>query len=285
MKVARVQQTGLAAGYQDTGRPGWRRFGVPTGGFMDGHSASLANKLLDNTHNETVLEFALHGAEIEFLQDTWIALAGACSSQLLKAGSARLVHAGESLSLSPAPAGIWTYLAIPGGWQAQTWFGSTSTHSRSCIGDRIQNGDILKSCTNRLAPFESSVVTRLPTNDHTIDLAPPPDGFPILPGPQYSSFPSRAQEALTHQKWQISSQSDRAGYRLQGHPLDLADEITSEPVLPGSFQVPGNGQPIITMPDGPTVGGYPKIAYMEHRTLWRLAQCQPGSQVEFRWEK
>ena len=84
--------------------------------------------------------------------------------------------------------------------------------------------------------------------------------------------------------WTVSPQSDRAGYRLLGptlkpHPA----EILSEPVLPGSIQVPAGGQPIVTMPDGPTVGGYPKIAVVDPGDLWAVAQCRPGRSLRFEW--
>jgi len=285
MSIARISQTGLGVSYQDAGRQGWRRFGVPSGGVMDGHSASLANQLLENASDSTVLEFTLHGAEIHFLSGTWVALTGACSCHSLESGSARRVSVGETLKLQPSPTGIWSYLAIPGGWKARTWFGSSSTHSRSTIGQRIKDGDLLASTSSAVQPFDTSVASRFPRPDNTTDLSAPPDGFPILPGPQYEDFPASSHQALVTQKWRVSPRSDRSGYRLEGTPLALASDITSEAVLPGSFQVPGNGQPIITMPDGPTVGGYPKIAYMEPSTLWRLAQCQPGSQIKFRWEK
>jgi allophanate hydrolase subunit 2 len=46
-------------------------------------------------------------------------------------------------------------------------------------------------------------------------------------------------------------------------------------------QVPDNGQPIVTMRDGPTVGGYPKIAMVDPRDLSWLAQIRPGRGVRF----
>jgi allophanate hydrolase len=35
-------------------------------------------------------------------------------------------------------------------------------------------------------------------------------------------------------------------------------------------------------PDGPTTGGYPKIATVIGADLWRLAQLAPGDTVRFR---
>ena len=81
----------------------------------------------------------------------------------------------------------------------------------------------------------------------------------------------------------VSSQCDRVGYRLQGPALEARpDQIISEPVLPGSIQVPAGGQPIVTMPDGPTIGGYPKLGLVDPADLPRLAQCRPGQRLRFR---
>ena len=50
-------------------------------------------------------------------------------------------------------------------------------------------------------------------------------------------------------------------------------EILPEGVLPGAVQVPGDGQPIGLMADGPTSGGYPKIATVTGADLPRLARA------------
>jgi antagonist of KipI len=72
------------------------------------------------------------------------------------------------------------------------------------------------------------------------------------------------------------------GYRLEG-PALKADppELLSEPVRLGSIQVPESGRPIITMPDGPTVGGYPKIALVDTMDLAWVAQARPGQTLRF----
>jgi allophanate hydrolase subunit 2 len=58
--------------------------------------------------------------------------------------------------------------------------------------------------------------------------------------------------------------------------------MLSEPVRVGTVQVPGNGQPIVTMRDGPTVGGYPKLGMIDPAQVSWLAQCGPGQSVRFR---
>src|SRR5262249_37477282 len=45
---------------------------------------------------------------------------------------------------------------------------------------------------------------------------------------------------------------------------------------------PGNGAPIVLMPDRGTTGGYPKIATVISADLGRLAQTSPGTAFRFK---
>ena len=53
--------------------------------------------------------------------------------------------------------------------------------------------------------------------------------------------------------------------------------------MPGSIQVPGNGQPIVLLADAQTAGGYPKIATVIGADLPRLAASRPGQVLRFAW--
>lgn len=100
-------------------------------------------------------------------------------------------------------------------------------------------------------------------------------------GPQWDWFEHVEHAGFFAADWEVSNRSDRVGYRLEGARMNPpAAEMQSEPVVVGSIQVPPNGQPIVTMRDGPTVGGYPKIAIVDPDSLTWLAQCRPG--VKFR---
>ena len=48
-------------------------------------------------------------------------------------------------------------------------------------------------------------------------------------------------------------------------------------MLPGTIQVPPNGQPIVLMGDAQTTGGYPKIGAVIKADLWKLAQARLNS--------
>ena len=52
--------------------------------------------------------------------------------------------------------------------------------------------------------------------------------------------------------------------------------LASEPAIPGAIQIPPSGGPIVLGPDGPTIGGYPKVAVVIDADLDRLGRAGPG---------
>jgi allophanate hydrolase subunit 2 len=120
-----------------------------------------------------------------------------------------------------------------------------------------------------------------PWNEQRDYHSPPP--LRVWPGPQWNSFREAERQKFFAQNWTVSSQSDRVGYRLTGDPLNTQrEQIISEPVRVGTIQIPENGQPIVTLRDGPTVGGYPKLGLVDAADLSWLVQCSAGQQVRFR---
>jgi antagonist of KipI len=89
--------------------------------------------------------------------------------------------------------------------------------------------------------------------------------------------------ALQSGRYTITPSSNRMGYRLDGVPLDHAGaaDIISDATPCGSLQVPAGGQPILLMADGPTVGGYPKIATVITADLPLAGQLAPGDWIAF----
>ncbi|HKK17439.1 MAG TPA: 5-oxoprolinase/urea amidolyase family protein [Opitutales bacterium] len=278
----KVVSPGSGLSLQDAGRGGWLRYGVPRGGAIDRRAMRAANKLLGNRPNAPVLEILLQGAKLKVLQDTWIALAGADSCPALPARTAREFKAGEVIEFAAKADGLFAYLAVPGGFAADRWFGSVSVDLRNGLGKAVKRGDELISGKKKPNASTEGVARRL-LGEEEGGVHGPEHTFQLLPGPQFEAFSRKARETLVKSDWIVSDQSDRTGYRLEGPKLEVPDAIPSEPVLPGSFQVPGRGLPIVTMVDGPTVGGYPKIAVLQDADRDRLAQCAPGSKLRFQW--
>lgn len=120
---------GCGASWQDAGRPGWKRFGVPPGGWMDGEAAHAASRLLGNPEEAVVLELALQGARFRVRQSGWLAASGA--SMGWAPGTTRRVERGDVLNFTRHQSGVYAYLAAPGGWIAPEILGSAAVSARS----------------------------------------------------------------------------------------------------------------------------------------------------------
>ena len=103
-------------------------------------------------------------------------------------------------------------------------------------------------------------------------------------GPQDDEFDDAQKKLFLDSEWKISAISDRMGYRLEGPVIKHlhGHNIVSDGTVNGSIQVPGNGAPIVLMPDRGTSGGYPKIATVISADLGRFAQIPAGKVFRFK---
>jgi biotin-dependent carboxylase-like uncharacterized protein len=99
----------------------------------------------------------------------------------------------------------------------------------------------------------------------------------VVLGPQYELFPPGEVERFLRESFRVGPTSDRTGCRLEGPRLAAREsEITTDGMVPGVIQVPPDGKPIVMLADGPTTGGYPKVATVVTADLAKLAQLVPG---------
>jgi len=285
----RVLTTGAVLGVQDGGRPGWGRFGVPVGGALDLVAAHWANRLLGNDDGAGVLEFAGGGQSFEALTHVTVSVTGADAGAEIRGvdGMIRPVRAWSTQTLLPREVlmfrgsrlAVWTYLGLAGGVVAPRVLGSVSLNRRASLGAAPNPGETVsgRAPDSLVAGGTASRwvdTTRLPS------CASGP--IRVWPGPQADGFDPAALKAFFRSVWRVSPRSDRVGYRLEGTPLVVPSmSMESEPVLPGSIQVPPDGLPIVTMPDGPTMGGYPKIGWVDPRDLARVAQTPAGRPIQW----
>lgn len=243
----------------------------------------LANRLLDNRTDAPVLE-CLAGARFRVLAPVQVALSGFGHAH------AWLAQPGEIVEITAAAPGVWSYLALPGGVDAPRWLESTSVCLRAGIGSALAKNANIACVSDPLGAWRAGIVRRYPDISladtgsplHDDPLAVGALPIRLWPGPQWAQFSAQAKKSLCAQAWQVSRQSDRSGYRLEGEALAVPDrELFSEPVRIGTLQVPPDGQPIVCLNDGPTVGGYPKIAVIDPLCLRLLVQTRPGSTVRF----
>ncbi|MGW9332511.1 5-oxoprolinase subunit C family protein [Bosea sp. NPDC055594] len=276
-----VEACGALTTVQDAGRFGLRRFGVSPAGAMDATALARANALVGNAPDTAAIEFCLMGGRFRLEGGpVLIAFSGKSANataggRALDADSSILLESSERLIIGPMREGVYAYLAFAGGIRLAPDMGSLSAHRRSGIGGRpLFQGDRLP-----LADGSGDARPRRLPPAETLGNAP----IRLMLGPQDDLFTERGLKALFREEFAISAQVDRMGCRLEGPKIEHAGgfNIISDGIVPGSIQVPGDGQPIVLLRDGQTTGGYPKIATVISADLDRFAQLPPGSAVRF----
>lgn len=149
----RVIRPGLYATVQDLGRPGLRHIGVTESGAMDKYALRMANLLVGNAEGATAIEMALVGGELEFRQDTIIAICGAymapqSAGYELPMWRPIWLSRGSRISLGRAEMGCRAYIAAAGGIAVPLAMGSGSTDARAGLGGAaagrpLAAGDVL----------------------------------------------------------------------------------------------------------------------------------------------
>lgn len=270
---------------QDSGRHGWRRFGVSGSGAMDPASLAAANALVGNPLDMPVLEFAHVAGTWEVAADSLrFAVAGgdfaiAIDSLLVAAWRSHIVRRGQRFSIASARDAVWGYLAVAGGFAVTPQLGSCSTHLRSGIGGiaggRALAGDVVPLLAN-YAPEGPELHIAKPLGRHAAPLR-------VLLGPQDDYFSAEILAQFLAAPWRVTHRGDRMGTWLEGPVLRHVSghDVVSDGLMPGCIQVPGAGQPVVLMMDCQTIGGYPKLATIITPDLPRFAQSQPGSLVNF----
>ncbi len=272
-----VIDPGFFTTVQDEGRPGYREWGVPSGGAFDRGSAELANALLGNPPGCAVLEFTLRGGTYQADCSMPLALAGAPmeakvlgpneADRFLQLPSSFSLREGERLVLGRNLTGARTYLAVKGGWQTRLTLGSRSSEQR------LRSGEVL--------PAEPGTIpTRRLGQPRWRSSADEP--FRIIAGPDGRSHPELDQAFWSVRRFRVGSQSSRMGLRLQGDPITVTSPPgrLSTPVAPGAIQVAG-GQLIVLGVACGTMGGYPHVAHLASVDLDRLGQLKPGDELTF----
>lgn len=292
MPVFEVLDGGLLTTVQDEGRAGWGHLGVRRAGAADQLAMAAANLLAGAPIDVPVLEMTLVGPRLAVLADVTIGLAGADMEALvleedraLAPGRGYRLRAGTTLAFGAADDGARCYLAAGGGLDVKAVLGSASTDPVAHLGEGLDRaltaGDSIAvrdggASTERCWPQGTASSGAMDSG---------PAGLAIVEGPHLSRLPTAVREALVEQEWTVSLHADRAGLRLEGDPIDevAGIDLVSAPMIPGAVQLPPSGQPIVLMPDAPTVGGYPVPAVVAEADRPRAGQLRGGDRLRFRW--
>lgn len=282
--VFEVLEPGLMTTVQDRGRIGWRRFGVPSSGALDLPALDAVNRVLGNLPGAAALELTFPGPRMRVLSEAEITVAGADLAALVNRTALDpeepvRMRPGDLLEFEPPRGGQWLYLGVAGGVEVPPLMGSRSVYARGGpggpLGRALRAGDVLGMGEASSARRR----TRRPGEPLTTRNGP----VRVVLGPQAGAFTAEAQAAFLGRAYTATAQRDRSGSRLAGSILGHrgSAEILSDGLLPGAIQIPADGRPLVILADGPTTGGYPKIAWVIGPDLCRVAQAGPGEELRF----
>ena len=302
---------GLQTTVQDLGRPGYLSIGMPIAGAQDPFSLRIGNLLVGNepgkpfpvigSPGEAGLAILLLGPTLKVLCSAVVAVTGGDLSCKLNdkpfpLWTAVRVSEGDVISFGRPLAGAGAYLCVAGGIQVPPFLGSRSTFIRGSVGGidgrALTKGDILKIGTTKL-PLEEIVGRTLKPN--LIPQYSKKWNIRVVLGPQDYLFTEESIESFITYEWEFSSMSDRMGCRLIGPKLSfkprpdyLVDQagsdpsnIVDDPAPMGGIQVPGGLEPIVLGVEGPSMGGYAKIATVITPDISRIGQMKAGDLVRF----
>lgn len=291
----KILASNALASLQDLGRFGFRSLGVGTNGAMDPWALRAANALLQNPLDTAAIEITLGSFSVQFEQDTCFCLSGGLYETYLDEkrvyGYWRIMaKAGQTLKLVRPLQGMYTYLAVQGGFDINPVLGSKSTNTKAEFGGL--NGRFLhpqdslkvaKSDSTQSSNTSEIGVVAPRVFASSLDNSAPQ--IRVIANSEYDHFTEASKQNFENQLWRVDTSSNRMGYRCIGESiLEFAQksEMSSHGVATGMIQVPPQGQPIVLMADAQTTGGYPKIATIIEADIGLMAQTRFGQRCQFK---
>jgi biotin-dependent carboxylase-like uncharacterized protein len=272
-----VVEPGPLTTLQDAGRLGLASLGVGRSGACDRASYRLANRLVGNEPGAAVLEATYGGLVARADADVVVALTGARCPDVPH-DAVFVLREGQPLRLGAPESGLRTYVAVRGGVVVPEVLGSRSTDLLAGLGPAaLAAGDVLPlgPASGEFPNVDVAPVAAPASGDVTVRL---------VPGPRDEWLSERGWSSLLGEWYEVTSESNRIGIRLEGTPLERARsaELASEGMARGALQVPASGKPVLFLADHPVTGGYPVPAYVHHADVDRCAQLCPGQRLRFR---
>ena len=273
--MIKVIEPGLFTTIQDGGRHGFRNIGIPTSGFMDQESAWAANELVNNNKDESVLEITLTGPTLIFNCNCVISITGGDFNPLINNLPVKMyqsinVSSGDILKLNNTINGARSYIAISGGLNVKSLFGSKSFFSNISDSYHLKKGDEIKVSKKS----ESQILKwdKLKFNLNRF--------MKVFRGPEYDLLSTNSKQKLFKNEFTINS-NNRMAYNLEEKLQVDIKTIISSPVLPGSVQLTPSGKIIILHRDCQTTGGYPRILQLDTNSLNNLSQLKSNDKIKF----
>ncbi|WP_165998807.1 biotin-dependent carboxyltransferase family protein [Bacillus sp. Cs-700] len=281
MKLFSVDKPGLYTTYQDLGRVGYLKYGVPASGALDRFALQVGNLLVGNERGAAGLEVTMQGPELIAQQSFVMAVTGGDLSPMINGKrialwKSVLIKKGQVLEFGKPRTGVRAYLTVSGGFQSSQYMGSRSVYEPAGLGRPLQKGDELFGEPRKQKAGTGLFFTEIPDYDREIEVR-------VVKGPHHEQISDKVVSDFFAMSHEVSPQSNRMGYRLQSElQTNHEANVVSDAVPIGGIQLPGNGQPIILLADRQTTGGYTRIGTVIGPDLPLVAQLPPGGKIRFK---
>ena len=286
MNTIKFLRPGLYTSIQDMKRIGYKKYGIPNSGPMDEYSHILANWLVDKKYSSETLEINYFGPKIKFNFNTTIGICGAnfdakINDKRIQINRSIKVKAGDVLDIGICLNGGRVYLSFSAKMKLKKSFNSYSTYEKINIGG-INGKKISKNDTINFNKSEESIEKKIPESFQR--KYQKISNIRVIKGVNYNMISKNSLKKLGNE-FNVSSESDRMGIRLNGNKLKVSDKksIESTVVSKGTVQLPPAGDPIILMSDSQSTGGYPIIGNIARVDISKVSQIKPESKLKFKF--
>ena len=282
-----IIRSGINTTFQDKGRDHLYHIGIPFSGAMDNRNFLIANKLVDNSLDAAVIEFAYQGPLVKYSGEKInIAITGDVIFSIKKKDTeikgqcyqSYQIENGDEINIISTNKSVYGYLAIGGELDLKFQWNSCSINTKANIGsnngkklDVGQRINIKKINSNKDIKKTNYINTKI-------------ENIRVIKGTNFDYFSEEGKKIFYEKEFKVSKLSDRMGMRLEGLKINniVNTNIKSEGLIKGVIQVPADGNPIIMLSDHGTIGGYPKIGVVASVDYDRLVQMSPGSKIKFK---
>jgi antagonist of KipI len=281
MLKIQVLKAGVFSTVQDAGRKGMMFYGISRSGFLDFHSAQVANILVGNKKNASCIEMINLGIQLHFSDKATIAITGADMSPQIDGSDISNyetieISAGSTLSFKGASSGSVVYLAIKGKWQIDKVLSSVSTYTSARIGG-LTGSTLKKDDVIIIKESHPEIFMKwhdIPDFDNIKEIK-------FRKGPEWNYFLNQKQ---LHQPFSKDASGNRMAAPLNSDIVEIKDDphFKSKPIIPGMIQCTPSGRLIVILQDGQTTGGYPRIGFISKNQLALFNQLRPSQKFNLK---
>jgi len=251
---------------------------------MDRSAVRIINVLLGNPQDLPALELHFPAGAVRFTERCLFTLGGADFSaeldeQPIENWRIYAADPAQSLRFKKRTKGNRCYLAVNGGLTSLPT--DQELQPDDLTTNRLHKGDRLFRKLNETLPDVQLYGQRVSSS-----MLPRYSPFPtirFLPGGEFERLGDSNKRLMLESSFEVSADSNRMGFRLNGPELALANpiELVSAAVNFGTMQLLPDGQMIVLMADHQTSGGYPRIGNIISADLPLLGQLGAGDKVAF----